>query len=99
VQERARRGSVGERAQHACDVAQRTALAPALRQRPRGLALEVEDHPVVACPQRLPEVEVAVMADDPADRAGMRPQAQTLAHLLAATADRLELRVVLRQAP
>ena len=38
-------------------------LAPALGERPRRLALEVDDDPVVAVPQRLAEVEVAVGAD------------------------------------
>ena len=38
------------------------ALEPALRQRPPGLALEVDDHEVVAGPQHLAEVVVAVDA-------------------------------------
>src|SRR6185312_11762657 len=58
------RGGVGEGAQHAGDVAQRRALAAALEQRPRRLALEVEDDPAVVAQHRLPEVQVAVRADE-----------------------------------
>ena len=53
---------VAERAQHAGDVAQRRMLAPALGERPRRLALEVDDHEVVVGEQHLAEVIVAVVA-------------------------------------
>ena len=56
-------GRVGERAEHARDVAQRRALAAALGERARGLALEVEHEPVAVGPQHLAEVVVAVLAD------------------------------------
>src|SRR5947209_5016311 len=56
---------IRERAEHSRDVAQRAALAAPLGERPRGLPLEVEEDPVVAGPERLPEVVVAVDADDP----------------------------------
>src|SRR5579871_896529 len=55
-----RGGGVRERAQHPGDVAERRALAPALDERPRRLALEVDDHPVVAGEEGLAEVVVAV---------------------------------------
>ena len=52
-----------------------------LRQRPQGLALEVEDHPVVLLrPERLPEVVVAVMADQPPADADVRHRLQALAN-------------------
>src|SRR5262245_39250950 len=52
-----------EGADHAGYVAQRRALQPPLRQRPRGLALEVGDEEVVAGPQDLSEVQIAVAPD------------------------------------
>src|SRR5205085_3492378 len=89
-----RRGRVGERAQHPRHVAERRALASALGERPGRLALEVDHDPVGARPEHLAEVVVAVVADQPPDRAEARPQAELLAHLLAAAGDRRELRPV-----
>ncbi len=87
-QRRGRRG-VGEGAQHARDVAQRRALAAALDQRPRRLALEVQHDPVaVGGVHHLAEVVVAVVADDAPGRADLGEHPQLLAHLLAAAADR-----------
>ena len=60
---RARVRRVVERAQHAGHVAQRRALDPPLAERPRRLALEVDDHEVVAGVEHLAEVVVAVAAD------------------------------------
>ena len=91
-----RRG-VRERAQHAGDVAQRRALAPALEQRAGGLALEVEDHPAGVAQHRLAEMEVAVVADQPPADADVRHQLQAIAHLLAAADDRRQRGVVGRQ--
>ena len=80
-----RRGGVRERAQHPRDVAERRALPAPLGERARGLALEVEDQPVLLVrPERLAEVVVAVRADHAADGADVREQAQVVAHLLAA---------------
>src|SRR5256714_5450245 len=79
---------VGEGAEHAGDVAERRALAAALDERSRGLALEVEDHPVVAVNEGLAEVVVAVGADHTTRRSGVREQAQLLAHLLPAAENR-----------
>ena len=84
---RARR-HVGERAQHPRDVAQRRALQAPLRQRPRGLALEVEHDPAAVAEHRLAEVQVAVGADHLAAGADVRQRAELLAHVLAAAADR-----------
>ena len=81
------RGRVGERAQHPRDVAQRRALQPPLGQRPRGLALEVEDHPAAVGEHRLAEVQVAVRADHAAAGAGRRERLEPLAHVLAAAGD------------
>ena len=47
--------------------------------------------------ERLPEVEVAVVADHASDAAEVRQHAQPLAHLLAAPADRIELGDVVGQ--
>ena len=52
-----------ERAQHAGDVAQRRALEPPLAERPRRLALEVDDDEVAAGVEHLAEMVVAVDAD------------------------------------
>src|SRR3954470_7845608 len=81
-------GDVGERAQHACDVAQRRALEPALGERARGLALEVEDHPPAVREHGLAEVVVAVRADHAAAGADVRERLQLLAHVLPAAGDR-----------
>ena len=97
ARERRGGGRVGEGAQHPGDVSQRRALAAALDERPRRLALEVDDHPVAVRPEGLAEVVVAVRADHAAGRAGLREQAQLLPHLLAATEDRREPLVVLGQ--
>src|SRR5579884_2959394 len=48
-------------------------------------------------PERLPEVEVAVVADHTAQPADVREQPQALAHLLAAAADWVEVVVVVGQ--
>ena len=64
------------------------------RERAGGLALEVDQHPVVVRPQRLAEVEVAVVADHAADRPDVRELAQPVADLLAAPEDRRQLRRV-----
>ena len=64
------KGRVAERAQHAGHVLQRGLLHAPLRQRPRRLAFEIEDHEIVLHPQHLAQVIVAVNADahDAADR-------------------------------
>ena len=54
---------VRERAEHPGHVLQDALLGAALRQRPRGLALEVQDGEAVRRPQELAEVVVAVDAD------------------------------------
>jgi hypothetical protein len=51
-----------ERAQHRGDVAERRARRGPLRDRPRRLALEVEDEQAIARAQDLADVEVAVDA-------------------------------------
>src|SRR6185503_17513484 len=56
------RTGVVQRAQKTGDVAHRVAFEPALRQRASGIALEVDDLEVVAGPQHLPQVVVAVRA-------------------------------------
>src|SRR5205085_3507786 len=85
------------RAQHPGDVAQRRALSPPLGDRPRRLALEVDDEPVTAGPEHLAEVVVTVVTDDLPDRAELREPAQPLADLLAAAEDRCQRLVVLGQ--
>src|SRR5581483_9626004 len=72
-------GGVRERTEHPGDVAERRALAAPLRKRSRGLALEVEDDPGVSGPERLAQVEVAVVADRPPRRSGMGQLAQPVA--------------------
>ena len=54
---------VAEGAQHSGHVAQRRVLAAAFGERPRRLALEVDDEEVVVRHQHLSEVVVAVVAD------------------------------------
>ncbi len=95
------RGGVGEGAQHPGDVAQRRGLLPALEQRPRRLALEVDDHPLgipagVVClaVQGLAEVVVAVGADRAPADAELRALGDVLAHVLAAAEDRRDALVV-----
>src|SRR5439155_24725515 len=97
VQELAGARRIREGAEHPGHVAERRALAAALAERAHRLALEVEDHPIVLGPEGLPEVVVAVVADDLPARAGVRAHAQLLAHLFAAAADRREALVVIRQ--
>ena len=69
-------------------------LQPPLGQRPRRLALEVEDHPAAVGEHRLAEVVVAVRADDAAAGADVRQRLQPLAHVLAAAGDRRQRLVV-----
>ena len=54
---------VRERPEHAGDVLQHALLRPPLGQRPRRLALEIEDGEAVRRPEELPEMVVAVDAD------------------------------------
>src|SRR5690606_23776190 len=56
-------GRVIERTQQAGDIGERRALEAALRERPRGLALEIDDDEIAPRPQRLAEVVIAVAAD------------------------------------
>ena len=65
-------------------------LQPPLGQRPRRLALEVEDHPAAVGEHGLAEVVVAVGADHAAAGADVRERLQPLAHVLAAPGDRRE---------
>src|SRR5258708_7695674 len=85
---------VGERPEHARHVAQRRALLPALVQGPRGLALEVDDHPGTAAREGLAEVVVAVGPDHAPADADLRPRGELLAHVLRATGDVLDALIV-----
>ena len=71
---------VVERADHPRDVSQRRALEAALAQRPRGLALEIDDHEVAAGVQHLARVEVAVDADALAAEAVAQERPQASVH-------------------
>ena len=53
---------IADRAQHARDVAQHAALAPALLEAARGLALEIDDDEIVLRDEDLAQVQVAVIA-------------------------------------
>ena len=78
---------VVERPQHPGDVAQRSALDAALAERPRRLALEIDDHEIVARVEHLAEVIVAV-----------RPDAQTADLVRQERPDALlQLRLVFQQ--
>ena len=77
-----------ERAQHAGDVAQRRALDPALADGAGRLALEVDDHEVLARPQHLPEVVVAVHAHADVDERGVEQSLEALEHLALALEQR-----------
>src|SRR4051794_39943657 len=90
AKQRRRARDVRERAEHPGDVAQRRALAPPLGHRARGLALEVENHPVLVRPECLAQVVVAVRADDPPAGRRLREHAQELADLLPAAVERRE---------
>src|SRR5439155_3032403 len=57
-----RAARIAERAQHPRDVAQRRVLAPALGERPRRLALEVDDQEIIVGDEHLAEVVIAVVA-------------------------------------
>src|SRR5262249_30808774 len=83
--------------EHSGDVAQRRALAASLDERSRWLALEVEDDPVVAAPEGLAEVVVAVGSDHTSARAGVGEEAQLLPYFFAAAEDRCEALVVVGQ--
>ena len=91
------RRRVREGAKHPGDVAERGSLPPALVERSRRLALEVDHPPVAVRPERLPEVEVAVVADHTPDGADMREHPQLLTDILAAAHDRCDRLVVFRQ--
>ena len=80
-----------ERAQHARDVAHRRALQAALAERPRGLALEVDDDEVAPRPQHLAEVVVAVGADAAAQKRAVEQPAHARQRRLIAGLDPLEL--------
>src|SRR5207247_6043831 len=75
---------VVERAEHAGHVAQRAALDAALAERPRRLALEVDDDEVVAGAQDLAQVIVAVRADAQAGDAAVEHAAEALLQLVLA---------------
>ena len=91
--EQSRVGRVVERAEHARDVAQRRALEPALADRARGLALEVDDHEVLARPEHLAEVEVAVDAHAHVDELRVEQRLEALEHLGLALEQRAPARV------
>src|SRR5207253_2152773 len=56
-----RAAGIAERAQHPGHIAQRRMLLAALGQRPRRLALEIDDQEIVVRNEHLPEVIVAVV--------------------------------------
>ncbi len=67
-----------KRPDHRRHVAERTPLEAALRLGPRGLSLEVDEDEIVAGPEHLSEVQIAVHAD-PVD---LDPVARDLAEAL-----------------
>jgi hypothetical protein len=72
---------VSEGAQHPRHVPQRRLLAPALGERTRGLALEIDDQEVVAGEQHLPEVIVAVVPRLEGRLGRRRARVDSLEHL------------------
>src|SRR6266851_1062895 len=87
---------VVERAQHARDVAQCAAFDPPLAQRPRRLAFEVDDHEVVARPQHLSEVIVAVRADAETGDSAIEDLADVFLQIALALEQLLAFRLILR---
>ncbi len=91
------RRRVRERAEHRGDVTEGRALPPALRQRPRRLTLEVEDHPVVRPPRASGRDGSRRGADDLAGRAGVDEHPQLCRGCPPPARDRLERLEVVRQ--
>src|SRR5713226_6782299 len=56
-------GGIMKRAQHPGNVANGSALAPAVAQRPRRFAFEIDNHEILACIEHLSKVQIPMRAN------------------------------------